>query len=105
MSESNVSPEVLTLVGAIAAAVTGGGGLWVGARKNRTDGMTAIVNAALAVSDRNAQDATDCEQRLAAQDAKLAELTLRVEACETKHAKVLRLVEQVGAVVPPDLLG
>lgn len=93
------SSTTLTIVGAFAAAVTGLGGLVLGARKNRTDDMTAIVNSALAVSDRNASGAHDCEERLAALSVRVDRMGVELAECNHRHAKAEDAMRAAGIVI------
>ena len=79
---SDPNPATLTIIGALLAAITGGGGLYLNARKGSDDAMEGIVNAALAVSDRNSADVARYIARMDAQDVKIEQLTLQVEHCE-----------------------
>jgi len=90
------NPTTLTIIGAVAAAMTGAGGLFLGARKNRTDDMSAIVNAALAVSDRNSADAHDCEERLAALAVRVDRMGVELAECNHRHAKAEDAMRAAG---------
>ena len=94
------NPTTLTIIGAIAAAVTGAGGLFLGARKNRTDDMSAIVNAALAVSDRNAADAQGCEERLTELAHRIDRMADELAACNDRHAKAEQAMRLAGIPIP-----
>ena len=96
------NPTTLSIVGAVAAAITGAGGLFLGARKNRTDDMSAIVNAALAVSDRNAAGAHDCESRLDAMSVRLDRMAAELAACNDRHAKAELAMRLAGIPIPLD---
>lgn len=93
---SDPNPATLTIIGALLAAITGGGGLYLNARKGSDDAMEGIVNAALAVSDRNSADVEKYLARLDAQDAKIAHLTLLVEHCESEHLKARTALANAG---------
>lgn len=90
----------LSIIGAIAAAMTGAGGLFLGARKNRTDDMSAIVNAALAVSDRNSSDAHDCEQRLVALSGRVDRMAAELADCNERHQRAEAAI--IAAGIPID---
>ena len=85
MASDPADPATLTLIGAVVAALTGAGGLILSARKNSGDAMSLIVQDALAVSDRNREDAHDCRAMLDEFAARIDELAAAVQACEDKH--------------------
>ena len=90
------NPTTLTVIGAVAAAVTGASGLFLGARKNRTDDMSAIVNAALAVSDRNKGDAHDCNERLVALSARVDVMAKDLAECNDRHGRAEDAMRAAG---------
>lgn len=96
------NPTTLTIVGAVAAAITGAGGLFLGARKNRTDDMSAIVSVALAVLDRNAAGAHDCESRLDAMSVRVDRMADDLAACNERHAKAELAMRLAGIPIPLD---
>lgn len=93
---TDANPTTLSLIGALIAAVTGGGGLFLSLRKGRTDDMTAIVNAALAVSDRNSTDAHDCSERLDAMSARLDAMSTELHECNVRHARAEEAMRAAG---------
>ena len=93
---SDPNPATLTIIGALLAAITGGGGLYLNARKGSDDAMASIVDAALAVSDRNASDINKYIARMDAQDRKIEALTRAVEHCEAEHLKARTALANAG---------
>lgn len=97
---SEPNPTTLTIIGAVAAAITGAGGLFLGARKNRTDDMTAIVAAALDVSDRNKADAHDCTEKLAELARRIDEIADELANCNARHARAEQAMRSAGIPLP-----
>jgi len=93
---SDPNPATLTIIGALLAAITGGGGLYLNARKGSDDAMASIVNAALAVSDRNSADIDKYIARMDEQDRKIEQLTLAVAHCESEHMKARTALANAG---------
>ena len=56
----------------------------------------SIVDAALAVSDRNSSDINKYIARMDAQDAKIEQLTLAVQHCEAEHMKARTALANAG---------
>ena len=83
------SATTLTIIGAVAAALTGGGGLWLTARKSSDDAMSSIVNGAIALNG-------EYRQRLDEQDEKIAQLTILVQHCEAEHGKARAALAAAG---------
>lgn len=86
---SDPNATTLTIIGAVAAALTGGGGLWLTARKSSDDAMSSIVNGAIALNG-------EYRQRLDEQDAKIEELTRLVTHCESEHGKARAALHAAG---------
>jgi len=93
---SDPNPSTLTIIGALLAAITGGGGLYLNARKGSDDAMSSIVDAALAVSDRNSADIDKYIARMDEQDRKIEQLTLAVQHCESEHMKARTALANAG---------
>lgn len=73
------NPNALTIIGAIAATLSGLGGLLLGTHRNRTDDMTAVVAAAMSLID-------PLRAEVAALTGEVERLKIAVAACEAKHS-------------------
>ena len=92
-----------SLLGMAVTAVIGFLGWIVSSRSQRTDSATALVDAALAISDRHLVDEHDCRERLDATNARLAATDRRLDAvvtdladCHDRHARAEAAMEAAG---------
>jgi hypothetical protein len=70
-----------SLIGAGVAVVIAAGGWIVSSRSQRTDSASALVTAALAISERHASDESECRRRL-------AELSDEHEKCNSRLSRI-----------------
>lgn len=93
---SDPNPATLTLIGSILAAITGGGGLYLNARKSSDDAMQSIVNSAIGLNN-------EYRKRMSEQDAKIEDLTHQLAQCEIKHDRVHNALISAGILPPEDV--
>jgi len=99
-----VNPTIAGLLFTFAIAA---GGWWLSARGQRTDSMSTLVTAALAIADRHAADEHDCRTELAqvradaaTRDERLDKIAADLALCTDKHDRAERAL--IAAGIPLD---
>ena len=85
-----------TILGMIATLVIAVGGWVLSARGQKTDSATALVDAALAITDRHNADEHDCRQRLDAMSQRVDGLAEKLNDCTDKHDRAERALIAAG---------
>lgn len=85
-----------TVMGMVLTALIALGGWILSSRGQRTDSASALVTAALAISDRHATDEHDCRQELAELAERVDGIAADLADCHERHKRAEAAMASAG---------
>lgn len=90
----------LTILGMIMTGLVAIGGWVISNRGQRTDSASALVTAALAISDRHSADEHDCREELAELAQRVDAIAADLADCRDRHARAEQAMAAAGITLP-----